>query len=220
MSKAKRSDLAANLEWNRHLCFWRTKGAKVDCGTTLLSRRQRFNQHATSLRRCGSRGGRSHTFRHRFRSCSKLFESESGFEIFSNLRIRLPFRLRLPSTPQKFSDIFTLEIDHADCWHCLKWKAFPAPGPKKRRILTESTPAFRMRGHLCVWDVRGANFVDQAACLWQANVPIGKKAKTFSTKSKISRWFAQNRRNHPPRWHQKGNVQTHTKSQIYAKLFV
>jgi len=36
-------------------------------------------------------GGRSHFFRLRLRSCSKIFESGSGNA--SNLRIRIPFRL-------------------------------------------------------------------------------------------------------------------------------
>jgi len=43
-----------------------------------------------------SRGGRSHFFRLRLRSCSKIFESGCGYS--SNLRIRLLFRLRLQSS--------------------------------------------------------------------------------------------------------------------------
>jgi len=48
------------------------------------------------------RGGRSHFFRLRLRSCLKLFESwsGSGFGNFSNLRIRILFRLRLQSSIQ------------------------------------------------------------------------------------------------------------------------
>ena len=41
----------------------------------------------------------------RLRSCSKIFES--GSENFSHLRIRLLFRLRLPSMQPKFSKFFT-----------------------------------------------------------------------------------------------------------------
>ena len=47
--------------------------------------------------RIQTRGGRSHIFKLRLRSCSKIFESESGSKFFSNLRIRLLSRLRLPS---------------------------------------------------------------------------------------------------------------------------
>jgi len=47
----------------------------------------------TRLHRVFSRGGRSHFFRLRLRSCSNIFESGSGN--FSDLRIRLLFRLRL-----------------------------------------------------------------------------------------------------------------------------
>jgi len=43
-------------------------------------------------------------------SCSKSFESESGFLICSNLVIRLLFRLRQLSMQPKFSNIFTWEI--------------------------------------------------------------------------------------------------------------
>jgi len=56
------------------------------------------------------RSGRSHFFKLRLRSCSKIFESWSGFRsgIFSNLRIRLLFRLRVPSSIQpKFTHLFT-----------------------------------------------------------------------------------------------------------------
>jgi len=53
-----------------------------------------------------SRGGRSHFFRRRIRSCSKIFESGSGN--FFNLRIRLLIRLRLQSSIQPlFTYVFT-----------------------------------------------------------------------------------------------------------------
>jgi len=47
-----------------------------------------------------TRADRSHFFRLRLRSCSKLFESGSGsgFGYSSNLRIRLLFRLQLQSS--------------------------------------------------------------------------------------------------------------------------
>jgi len=53
------------------------------------------------------RGGQSHIFRFRLRSSSKIFESGSwsGSEVFSNLRIRLLFRLRKPSMQPKFSNV-------------------------------------------------------------------------------------------------------------------
>jgi len=56
--------------------------------------------------------GRSHFFRLRPRSSFKIFESVPGFETsnFSNLIIRLLFRLRLQSSiQQKFSHVFTEE---------------------------------------------------------------------------------------------------------------
>jgi len=45
-----------------------------------------------------TRGSRSHFFRLRLRSCSKIFESGSGYSL--TLRIRLLFRLRLQSSIQ------------------------------------------------------------------------------------------------------------------------
>jgi len=51
------------------------------------------------------RGGRSHFFRLRLGSCSKIFESWSGNS--SNLKIRLLFKLRLQSLiQQKFTHVF------------------------------------------------------------------------------------------------------------------
>jgi len=47
-----------------------------------------------------NRGGRSHFFRLRLRSCSKIFECGSAFGYSSNLRIRLLFRLQLQSSIQ------------------------------------------------------------------------------------------------------------------------
>jgi len=55
------------------------------------------------------RSGRSHIFRLRLRSCSEIFETGSGSdsEKCSNLRIRLLFRLRLPSMQPTFSNVYT-----------------------------------------------------------------------------------------------------------------
>ena len=52
-------------------------------------------------------GGRSHIFRLRLRSCFKTFESGvwTGSEKFSSLRIRLLFRLRLPSMQPNFTSV-------------------------------------------------------------------------------------------------------------------
>ena len=57
-----------------------------------------------------TRGGRSHFFRLGLRSCSKVFESGFGSGNFSNLRIRLLFRLRLPSMEPGIHTCFTYEM--------------------------------------------------------------------------------------------------------------
>jgi len=44
-------------------------------------------------------------FRLRLRSCSKIFESLSGSEVFTKLRIRHLFRLCQPSMQLKFSNV-------------------------------------------------------------------------------------------------------------------
>jgi len=51
----------------------------------------------------------SHIFRLRLRSCANIFGfgSGSGSEFFSNLRIRLLFKLRQPSMQPKFSNACT-----------------------------------------------------------------------------------------------------------------
>jgi len=51
------------------------------------------------------RGGRSHFFQIRLRTCSIIFESGSGN--FSNLTIRLLFIFRLPLIEPKFTHVFT-----------------------------------------------------------------------------------------------------------------
>ena len=56
------------------------------------------------------RDGRSHSFSLRLRSCSKIFETGYGSGNFSNLRIRLLFRLRLPSIQPKFNHVFNQEM--------------------------------------------------------------------------------------------------------------
>jgi len=79
-------------------------------------------------RQC-TRGGRSHIFRLWLRSCSKIFEPRTRSEIFSNLRIRLGFRLRLPSIQPKYSSDSTLRNDiykeHADSCYWRKWQETP-----------------------------------------------------------------------------------------------
>ena len=103
-----------------------------------------------------SRGGRSHFFRLRIRSFSKLFWSVSGSGYFSNLRIRLLFRLRLPSIrpklynfslkkwprrllmPKLKSDSGSGNFD-AEIWRQNITKFWPGL-KEKRRILPESTP--------------------------------------------------------------------------------
>jgi len=47
-------------------------------------------------------------FRLRLRSCFEMFKS--GSAIFLNLRIRLFFRLQLPSIQPKFTNVFTYEM--------------------------------------------------------------------------------------------------------------
>jgi len=58
------------------------------------------------FRQVTTRGGRSHFFRLRLRPCFKIFESGSGYGNFSDLKIRLLFRLRLPSIHPKFTHAF------------------------------------------------------------------------------------------------------------------
>jgi len=69
--------------------------------------------------------GRSHFFRLRLHTCSKMFESGSWFGNFSNMRIRLLFRLRLPSIQPKFTHAF-LKI----------WEVTPALGGVLHKMLT------------------------------------------------------------------------------------
>jgi len=128
------------------------------------------------------RGGRSHFFRLRLRSCSKTFESESGSGNLSNLRIRILFRLRLPSIQPKFTNAFTLRNDRTDSCCCRNWRKlapdpffhkFLTPAPEERRILPESTPALRIYGHL-----------------WHLTIPLRKVPKIVSNRRsqwKISR---------------------------------
>jgi len=61
-----------------------------------------------AIRGLHARGGRSHFFRLRLRSCSKIFESGSGN--ISNFSIWLLFTLRLPSIQPKSTHVFSLEM--------------------------------------------------------------------------------------------------------------
>jgi len=84
----------------------------------------------------------------------------SGY--FSNLRIRLLFRLRLPRIQPNFCQCFYVRNYHAESCYCRNWKVTPVqcpffhkiltpdPGRKeKRRIMEELIPALRIHGHLC-----------------------------------------------------------------------
>jgi len=108
-------------------------------------------------------GGRSHFFRLRLRFCSKFFESGSGSRCvnFSNLRVRLLFRLLRQSRQPKITNDFTSEIptqipatadidsgsgsDTSKIFDSGSVSAFE----RKRRILLQSTPEHGIRGHLC-----------------------------------------------------------------------
>ena len=68
------------------------------------------------------RGGRSHIFRFRLGSCSKIFESGSWSQSFLNLRIRLLFKLRKQSMQPKFNYVFHIYKDNRDSCYCRKWK--------------------------------------------------------------------------------------------------
>jgi len=108
----------------------RQKGC-VECAIN----RQRHECHELHLCVC-SRGGRSLIFRPRLRSCSKIFECESGAEFFFNLRIRILFKIRPPSMQPIFSNFCTLTMTSRS--HCrkmlllvlpkMKWTPDPSPG--------------------------------------------------------------------------------------------
>ena len=112
----------------------------------------------------GTRGGRSHFFRLRLQSCSKILKSVSGnFLIWesdscSDSGYNHRSKRNLPR--------FYLRNDHTDSYS-RNWKVNPDPGPvfrkfltpgrdpgpkEKRRILPESTPVLRIRYYL--WWVR------------------------------------------------------------------
>ena len=75
------------------------------CSIRYGSSRVFLSKSSGDCRRWPGRGGQSHFFRIQLRSCSQIFESGSG--IFSNLRIRLLFRLQVPSIQPKFTHVFT-----------------------------------------------------------------------------------------------------------------
>jgi len=56
-----------------------------------------------------SRGGRSHFFRLRLRSCSKIIESGFRSGNFPNLRIWLLFKIRPPSTQPKITHVLLMK---------------------------------------------------------------------------------------------------------------
>ena len=108
--------------------------------------------------------GRSHIYKPRLRSYSKIFQSGSGSTIFSNFSIRLPFKRRHPSMQPTFSNVLTFEIAFVkttqtpataenkeqlrarvftNFWLWLRNRVW-----KKCRILPESTPALRIRDNL------------------------------------------------------------------------
>ena len=139
------------------------------------------------------RGDRSHFFKLWLRSCSKMFESVSGSGsgYSTNLRIRLPFRLRLQPSFKRNLPTFYLKNVRTDSCYCRNGKVTPDPGmvfhkfftpgpdprPKeKRAILQESTPVIRVRSHFCClpevcmdWIL---DFVDpNSGCVWQDSDP-------------------------------------------------
>jgi len=102
-----------------------------------------------------SRGGRSHFFRLWLRSYSKILESVSGTGYFSNLRIRLLFRLQLQSSIQPwFTHVFTYEMTtqtpvtaEIKKWH--RNRFFPNFLIRNRRKNAESCQSW-LRTHLCL----------------------------------------------------------------------
>ena len=86
-----------------------------------------------AIRGLHARGGRSHFFRLRLRSCSKIFESGSGN--ISNFSIWLLFTLRLPSIQPKSTHVFSLEMtaqtffrnDRTNSCCCRNRKVTPDP---------------------------------------------------------------------------------------------
>ena len=104
--------------------------------------------------------GRSHFFRLRLHSCSKMFESGSWiFQIWeSDYCSDSAYHRSNRNLPMLF-----LRNGHPDSCYCRNWEVTPALGgvlhkiltpgadlgPKKYRILPESTPALRIHGHLC-----------------------------------------------------------------------
>ena len=69
-----------------------------------------IRKHVQLRQLCTNRGGRSHFVRLWLRSCSKIFESGSGWGNFSNLRTRLLLTFQLPSIKLKFTHVFTEEM--------------------------------------------------------------------------------------------------------------
>ena len=76
-----------------------------------------------------TRGGWSHFFRLRIRSCSNIFESGSGSGNFSNLRICPLFRLATINDPTVICPSFYSRNDHTNSCYCRNWNVTPDPGP-------------------------------------------------------------------------------------------
>jgi len=79
-----------------------------------------------------TRGGRSHFFRHRLRSCSKMLESGSG-----NFQIRESDSCSDSCYTIDSTEIylcFYLRDDHAGSCYCRNWKLAPDSGPFFHKI--------------------------------------------------------------------------------------
>jgi len=124
---------------------------------------------------------RSHIFRFRLRSCSKILHFGYLFSKYFEFENPTSAQDCLPSTQPKFSNAFTLEMI------CIKTRQTPATaenkkmtpdsGPvyhnffiqaprEKRRILPESIPALRIRGHLCFLALVGGNLIWRTDFNW------------------------------------------------------
>jgi len=128
-----------------------------------------FYGHWSDLRDVDDRGGRSHFFWLRLRSCTKIFESVSGnFQIWESDSCSDSGYHR---SNWEFTYVFTLGNDHADSCYCRNGNMTPGsvchkfltPDSKEeRRTLPESTPTHRIRGHL-LWVP-----FDVICCRWSA----------------------------------------------------
>jgi len=83
-----------------------------------------------------TKGGRSHFFRLRLHSCSKIFETGSWSGIF--FKFENPISVQTPATtdPTEIYQYFYLRNDQADSSYCQNWKVTTDPGPVFRKFLT------------------------------------------------------------------------------------